>query len=137
VLVQRSSAGTQVTAAVPPCEGMFAGSLVVARATVQACLLRHPATVTLIASADHPEDHACALYMEGLLRGERRDIDRLLQPLRESERYARASAGGWPGFPATDLELSLATDRFSCAMPVTRQNNHLRLMAETPAGSTT
>jgi len=137
VLIQRSSAGTQVMAAVPPSEGIYAASLVVAGATVQACLFRRPAIVTLIASADHPEDHACARYMEGLLRGERPDIEHLLQPLRESERYARASAGSWPGFPATDLELSLATDRFAFAMPATRQDNYLRLTAATPARSTT
>jgi hypothetical protein len=116
---------------------MYAASLVVASATVQACLLRSPATLTLIASADHPEDHACARYMHGLLSGERPDIDRLLQPLRESERFARASAGGWPGFPATDLDLSLATDRFAFAMPVTRHHAYLRLTAETPASRKT
>jgi 2-phosphosulfolactate phosphatase len=131
-LIQRSSAGTQVTAAVQTEEGMFAASLVVASATVQACLLRRPATLTLIASADHPEDHACARYMAGLARGERPDIEQLLEPLRESERYARVSAGGWPGFPATDIELSLATDRFDFAMPVTRLDNYLRLTATTP-----
>src|ERR1700716_512001 len=49
VLVQRSSAGTQVMCAVQTEEGMFAGSLVVAQATAQACLLRQPRTVTLIA----------------------------------------------------------------------------------------
>jgi 2-phosphosulfolactate phosphatase len=137
VLIQRSSAGTQAMAALQRNEGMYAASLVVASATVQACLLRRPATLTLIASADHPEDHACAQYMQGLLRGERPDIGRLLQPLRESERFARASAGGWPGFPATDLDLSLATDRFAFAMPVTRHDNYLRLTAETPAGPKT
>ena len=137
VLIQRSSAGTQAMAALPPNEGMYAASLVVASATVQACLLRRPATLTLIASADHPEDHACARYMQGLLRGERPDIDRLLQPLRESERFARASAGGWPGFPATDLELSLATDRFAFAMPATRHDTYLRLTAETPVPAKT
>jgi 2-phosphosulfolactate phosphatase len=134
VLIQRSSAGTQVMAAVQQSEGMYAGSLVVAGVTVQACLSRRPTAVTLIASADHPEDHACASYMEGLLRGERPDIDQLLQPLRESERFARASAGGWPGFPATDLDLSLATDRFAFSMPVTRHDNYLRLTAEPPVG---
>ena len=133
VLIQRSSAGTQVMAAVPATsEGVYAGSLVVATATVQACLLRRPSTLTLIASADHPEDHACARYMEGLLRGERPDIDHLLQPLRDSERFARASAGGWPGFPPTDLDLALATDRFAFAMPVTRSDNYLRVTAQTP-----
>ncbi len=136
VLIQRSSAGTQVMAAVRTVEGMFAASLVVAAATVQACQLRRPTTLTLIASADHPEDHACAHYMESLLRGHRTDIDQLLKPLRESERYARASGGCWPGFPATDLELSLATDRFAFAMPVTRHDTYLCLTAGAPAGPT-
>ena len=132
VLVQRSSAGTQVAAAVPPGIDIFAASLVVARATVQACLLRRPAQLTLIASADHPEDHACARYMEALIRGETADVDRLLQPLRDSERYARAMSGTWPGFPPTDLELSLMPDRFNFAMPVIPHGTYLSLTASTP-----
>jgi 2-phosphosulfolactate phosphatase len=135
ILIQRSSAGTQVVAAVQEVEAMYAASLVVAEATVQACLLRRPTALTLIASADHPEDHACASYMQGLLRGERPDIEQLLQPLRESERFARASAGGWPGFPPTDLDLSLATDRFAFSMPVTRHADYMRLTAEPPVSS--
>ena len=50
-LIQRSTAGTPVMAAVRSEEGMFAGSLVVASATAQACLLRSPSAVTLVASA--------------------------------------------------------------------------------------
>ena len=129
VLIQRSSAGTTVMAAVESAEEMHAASLVVARATVKACLARNPHVLSLIASADHPEDHACALYMEGLLRGGQPDLDRLLQPLRDSERYARVVSGIWPGFPPSDLELSLAADRFDFAMPVTRHSTHLRLTA--------
>ena len=132
VLVQRSSAGTQVAAAVPAGVDIFAASLVVARATVQACLLRRPAQLTLIASADHPEDHACAGYMEAIIRGERPDAHRLLQPLRDSERYARAMSGTWPGFPPTDLELSLMPDRFNFAMPAARRGAYLSLTALTP-----
>src|ERR1700694_84736 len=71
VLIQRSSAGTTVMAAVASPGEMYAASLVVAQATVNACLAKRPQTLTLIASADHPEDHACARYMEGLIRGER------------------------------------------------------------------
>jgi 2-phosphosulfolactate phosphatase len=127
VLVQRSSAGTQVAAAVAPGIDIFAASLVVARATVQACLLRRPAQLTLIASADHPEDHACARYMEAIIRAEQPDLDRLLQPLRDSERYSRVMSGTWPGFPPTDLELSLIPDRFNFAMPVTREAGYLSL----------
>ena len=129
VLIQRSSAGTTVISAVESAEELYAASLVVARATVKACLSRRPKTLTLIASADHPEDHACAAYMEGLLRGEEPDIDPLLKPLRESERFQRAASGGWPGFPATDLDLALVPDRFDFAMPATKQGDYLRLVA--------
>ncbi len=131
-LVQRSTAGTPVLGAVRSEEGMFAGSLVVAGATVQACLLRRPSTVTLVASADHPEDHACAKYMEALLNGERVDIDPLLEPLRNTDRYRKVMAGLWPGFPPTDLELSLALDRFDFAMPAARRDGQIRLKAERP-----
>ena len=120
ILVQRSSAGTPVVAAVAQ-KFIFAASLVVARATVQACLLTKPTTLTLVASADHPEDHACALYMEGIVRGTGVNLDELLEPLRKSERYQRVKRGEWPGFPPTDLDLALAPDRFSFAMPVSRR----------------
>jgi 2-phosphosulfolactate phosphatase len=126
ILVQRSSAGTPVVGAASE-KDIFAGSLVVARATVQACLLRRPQVLTLIASADFPEDHACARYMEAIARNDSPDLERWLQPLRESERYAELASGSRPGFPASDLELSLTPDRFDFAMPVTRQNGHHRL----------
>jgi 2-phosphosulfolactate phosphatase len=136
VLIQRSSAGTTVMAAVDSPGEMYAASLVVAQATVNACLAKRPQTLTLIASADHPEDHACAQYMEGLIRGERPDLDRLLQPLRDSERYARAARGEWPGFPPGDLDLALAADRFDFAMPVRRETAYLRLTASGKAHPT-
>jgi 2-phosphosulfolactate phosphatase len=126
VLVQRSSAGTQVAAALKQGD-IFAASLVVARATVQACLLRHPETLTLLASADHPEDHACAQYMEGIIRGEERDLEQLLTHLKQSDRYRKLTSGTWPGFAPTDLDLSLQPDRFDFAMPVTRHDGYLQL----------
>jgi len=126
VLVQRSSAGTQVAAAVEQ-DVIFAASFVVARATVQACLLRQPKTLTLVASADHPEDHACAQYMTQLINGEARDLERLLRPLYDSERYRKVRSGDWPGFAPTDLDLSLEPDRFDFAMPVTKRSGYLQL----------
>ncbi len=133
-LIQRSSAGTPVMAAVPAGRAMFAASLVVARATAQACLLRRPRTVSLIASADFIEDHACARYLEAMLQGDEVDLEGLLQPLRASERYRRFASGEWPGFPPTDLDLSLSPDRFDFAMPVTREASYLRLTRIDPAG---
>jgi 2-phosphosulfolactate phosphatase len=134
ILVQRSSAGTPVAASVRAGVDIFAASLVVARATVQACLLRRPTTLTLIASADYPEDHACAHYIEAVIRGETPDIEDLLQPLKKSERYALLKSGAWPGFPPTDLELALDPDRFGFAMPVTRTAGYLRLTMADQAG---
>lgn len=132
-LIQRSSAGTTVMSSIGSADGLYAASLVVARATAKACVSRRSRVLTLIASADHPEDHACAAYMEALIRGEQPDLDRLLQPLYASERYARAIRGDWPGFPPSDIELSLAVDRFDFAMPVTQEASYQRLTA---AGST-
>jgi 2-phosphosulfolactate phosphatase len=133
VLVQRSSAGTQAAAEVETEGGdMFAASLVVARATVQACLLRKPETLTLLASADHPEDHACAQYMAGLIQGDQPDIERLLRPLKQSDRYQKLISGTWPGFPPTDLELSLQPDRFDFAMQATRQHGQITLTKVQP-----
>jgi len=134
VLVQRSSAGTTVMSAAESANMLYAASLVVARATARACMLNQPPEVTLIASADHPEDHACASYIEGLLRGEEPDPVALLQPLRESARFARAMSGAWPGFPPTDLDLALAPDRFDFAMPAQRQDGYLRLTALVAGG---
>jgi 2-phosphosulfolactate phosphatase len=126
-LIQRSSAGTPVMGAVQSGDAMFAGSLVVASATAQACLSRHPSTVTLVASADFPEDHACAHYIEAVMRGGSVDLDQLLIPLRESERYRKFVAGEWPGFPPTDIELSLAVDRFDFAMAASRRDGYIAL----------
>ena len=132
VLIQRSTAGTQVAAAVEAAD-LFAGSLVVARATVRACMSLRPRTLTLIASADHPEDHACAHYMEALALGRQPDLEALLEPLRRSERWVRAMSGTWPGFPKTDLDLSLVADRFDFAMQVTRAQGYLRLRELAPS----
>jgi 2-phosphosulfolactate phosphatase len=134
VLIQRSTAGTQAVAVVESAH-VFAGSLVVAGATAMACVATNPETITLVASADHPEDHACARYIEGVIRGERPDLEQLLEPLRASERYARALSGTWPGFPATDVELSLAADRFDFAMPVSHGDGYLSVRSQRAANT--
>jgi 2-phosphosulfolactate phosphatase len=133
-LVQRTSSGTQGVVAAAGAERLFACSLAVATATARAIAGAAPDVVTLVATgADrgHPEDRACALYLERVLRGDRPDLDELLAPLRSTERFRRLSAGGWPGFPASDLELCLQADRFDFAMPVERDDLGLRLPAPT------
>jgi len=129
-LVQRTSAGTPVINAVRKDLDIYAGSFVVARATAQACLLRRPSCVTLIASGDFPEDHACAGYIEALIEGREVSVAELLAPLYSSERYANFAKGDWPGFPKTDLELALTADRFDFAMPATHNDAYVRLTAQ-------
>ena len=129
-VVQRTSAGTQAMRAVEGAEAMYAASLVVARSSAQACLLRRPSTVTLVASGDFPEDHACARYIAAMLRGDTEDIGRLLKPLLDSDRYRKFAQGDWPGFPKTDLDLALAVDRFDFAMPATQHEGWVRVTRE-------
>ena len=76
-----------------------------------------------------PRSWACAEYLEGLLEGRRPDLDQLLQPLYATERYRRISTGSWPGFPASDVPLCLAADRFDFAMPVVMDHLGLKLLA--------
>ena len=134
-LVQRTSSGTQGMVAATGAERLYAGSLVVAAATVQAIRAAEPELVTLVATGEdrrHPEDRACARYLEGLLLGCRPDLDRLLGPLYATERYRELIEDRWPGFPVSDVELCLAVDRFDFAMPVTRDELGLRLTAQDP-----
>lgn len=131
VVVQRTSAGAPVINAAERADAIYAASLVVAGATAKACLLRQPATVTLIASGDYPEDHACAEYIEALLRNAKpKELDQLLQALYATERYRTIQDGEWPGFPKTDLDLALQVDRFDFAMNAIRENGHVRLIKE-------
>lgn len=131
-LVQRSSSGTQGIVAAGAAAPLFAGSLVVASATASAIRSAAPELVTLVATGDdwnHPEDRACAEYIEGLLRGERPDLGQLLEPLRASERYRELASGSWAGFPASDVALCLTADHFDFAMPVVHDQLGLRLTA--------
>ena len=134
-VIQRSSSGTQAISAVPIGQPIYAASLVVARATAQACLLREPEVVTLVASADYPEDYACAGYIESMLTGAAPSTEQLLQPLFDSPRYRELAAGGWPGFPANDLELALVADVFDFAMPAVRSDLFVRLTKQAPQTS--
>ncbi len=67
------------------------------------------------------------------MRGTHIDLERLLEPLRESERYRKVMAGEWPGFPPTDIDLALAVDQFDFAMPAVRSDAHITLTASFPS----
>jgi len=122
VLVMRSSAGTRGAVAARDAQVLLGAALVNASATARFLRRLEPPRVTLLSTGaldGHPEDRACADFIEALLR-ERPPppIDRLLAPLRLTGRYRRLLQGRQPGFPAEDLELCLAVDAFDFAMRV-------------------
>jgi len=137
VLVQRTSSGTQGVLAAASAERLYAGSLVVAAATAGAIRAAAPELVTLVASGwdrGHPEDEACARYLESLILEKPADLEALLAPFRQTDRYHSFAAGEWPGLPPTDLELSLCPNVFDFAMPVSRNGLSVRITAEPPQG---
>lgn len=135
-LVQRSSSGTQGVVAAEGATRLYACSLAVASATARAIAADGAELVTMVATGSdrgHPEDGACAAYLDGLLSGGRPDLEELLAPLYRTERYRELASGTWPGFPASDVELCLTADRFRFAMPVERDELGLRVTARPPS----
>jgi len=120
VLVMRSSAGTRGAVAAREAQLVLGAALVNASATARYLLALQPPRVMLLSTGaldGHPEDRACADFIESLLQGRRPPpLDRLLAPLRVTGRYRRLLQGRQPGFPAEDLELCLDLDRFGFAM---------------------
>ncbi|MDQ6773584.1 MAG: 2-phosphosulfolactate phosphatase, partial [Candidatus Dormibacteraeota bacterium] len=132
-LVQRTSSGTQAVVAANAAQTLYAASLVVASATARALEAAGSGPITLVATGEdrgHPEDRACALYLESLLRHDPADVETLLAPLRASARWEVLQEGGWPGFPVSDLDLALVADRFPFALRVRRDHLGHCLTAE-------
>jgi len=118
-VVQRTSAGTQGVVAAAGATEIVLGSLVIAGATAR--YLQDRDLVSLVATdvgrADAREDEVCAAYLEALLqqRPAEPPVITLVDHLE-----------GWPEwFPRRDAELACVVDRFSFALPVSRENGLL------------
>jgi 2-phosphosulfolactate phosphatase len=140
LLIQRTSAGTQGVVRSQAADSLLACSLVCARAT--ACLIaaRHPQAVSFIITGARPadalpgwpatrgdEDLACADYLRSLLEGAEADPAQAVRRVRQSPNGRIFSDPQRPEFPAADLDLCTAVDRFDFAMQVTRQDGLLIL----------
>ncbi|HEX9269788.1 MAG TPA: 2-phosphosulfolactate phosphatase [Candidatus Limnocylindria bacterium] len=123
-VVQRSSSGTQGVLAATGADHIVLGSYVIASATCR-YLRSRGGPVTLVAMGDggdivNPEDEACAEYLEALLGGAAADPGPAIAALPQ---WAK---GEWPSwFPRRDAELATEVDRFSFALPVTREDGLL------------
>ena len=126
-LIQSTRAGTVGVSNAGGADRIYAGSLVVARATVNAVLRHKPDIVSIVAMGSEgvertDEDEQCALYMRNLLQG--RDPDKeavksLILVGAESQKYGDPAR---PHFHPRDKEMALRTDHFTFAIRVDRED---------------
>jgi 2-phosphosulfolactate phosphatase len=135
-LIQRTSAGTQgVVCSSPYADTLLACSLCCARATARYVQRNAPETVSFVITGIHAgaeendgdEDHACADYVEALLRGETSDIEPVVQRVLDSYVARQFHDPCRPEYPAADLKYCVDVDRFDFAMQVVRQDDLLVL----------
>ena len=123
-LIQRTGAGTQGVVACAGADELVLGSFVVAGATARYIQRRAPEQVSLLATEpgdERPnEDDACAAYLEALLTGRPADPERTAAAVRTAAIDKMLAERLGADFPATDVELAVAVDRFDFAMVVER-----------------
>ena len=134
-LIQSTRAGTVGVAAARNADRIYAGSLVIAEATVKAVLKGSPDTVSIVAMGAEgrersDEDEQCALYMRNLLEGRRPDRDAvrsLVLAGAESQKYGDPAR---PHFHPKDREIALRIDTIPFAIEVSREDGLLVAMPE-------
>lgn len=128
-IIQRTSAGTQGIAAASHAQGMYAGSLVTARATAQCMLAGKPDRITLVAMGKNAmertdEDELCALHLRNLLEGRPGDSNAVRQLILASAEAARFRDPNPPHLYPGDLDIALDVDRHDFAIRVTLEDGH-------------
>jgi 2-phosphosulfolactate phosphatase len=139
-LVQRTSAGTQGVVRSQRASTLLAASLVCARATAGWIAANRPQVVSFIITGARPagalpgwpatqgdEDLACANYIRAILEGAEADPDQAARRVRQSPTGRVFADPQRPEFPAADLDLCTAVDRFDFVMQVTRRDGLLVL----------
>ncbi len=129
-LIQSTRAGTVGMSAAVNASQIYAGSLVIADATVRAILRDAPDLVTIVAMGAEArvhadEDEQCALYMRNLLQGRRPDhaaVRSLALAGAEAQKYADAQQ---PQFHPQDRDMALDIDRAPFAIRVGREDGLL------------
>lgn len=129
-MIQRTSAGTQGVVRSLRAATLLTSSFVCAAATARYIAHHAPACVTFVITGvytdrDGDEDAACADYLAALLGGRRPDPVPFLQRVRDSTPGRWFADPAQPDFPAQDLDLCTAIDRFDFAMLVERRDGLL------------
>lgn len=146
-LIQTTAAGVRGLTRFRHARALFAGSLVLGRATAEALRALQPSEVCFVITGewvdrDGDEDLACADYLEALLRGEAADPALFAARVRNSDFGRRFQAATNPHLPPADLTLCAQVDCFDFALVAASCDGHLQLrrtsaqrMAADPPGN--
>ena len=129
-LIQSTRAGTVGMSAAVNASRIYAGSLVLAAATVKAILRDAPDLVTIVAMGAEArvhadEDEQCAFYMRNLLQGRKPEHDAvraLVLAGAEAQKYADPEQ---PQFHPEDRDMALQIDSVDFAIKVGREDGLL------------
>jgi 2-phosphosulfolactate phosphatase len=133
-LIQRTTSGTQGVVRSRKAEVLLAAGFCNVRATSQYVAALAPPEVTFVITGLRPggwgdEDAACADYLEALLVGHNPEPSRYLQRVIDSPPGQLFQDPELVDYPLQDLEYCLAIDRFSFALPIRKQEEHLLMIA--------
>ena len=129
-LIQSTRAGTVGMTAVTNAEQIYAGSFVIASATIEAIKRRNPKLVTIVAMGSEgivrtDEDEQCALFLRNLLQGREpphESVNALVQVGEESIKYDDPEQ---PHFRPQDKDIALRINSFPFAIKVGKEGEHL------------
>ena len=109
-LVHSTQAGTVGVTAARKAERVYAGSLVIARATAETVLSHRPELVTIVAMGDGgmartDEDEQCAMYLKNLIQGRSPDPDAVKALVLAGEQSQKYDDPSLPHFHPKDREI--------------------------------
>ena len=122
-LVHSTQAGTVGVTAARKAERVYAGSLVIARATAETVLSHRPELVTIVAMGDGgmartDEDEQCAMYLKNLIQGRSPDLDAVKALVLAGEQSQKYDDPSLPHFHPKDREMAVEVDSVPFAIRV-------------------
>jgi len=130
ILVQRTSAGTLGVTEATNAVRTYAGSLIVAKPTIEALLKDAPELVTIVAMGGDAvsrtdEDELCALYMKNLLEGRAPDPDAIKTLILAGDQSAKYDDPAQPQYHPEDRDWALKIDYLDFAIAVENEDGLL------------
>ena len=129
-LIQSTRAGTVGMSAAVNASQIYAGSFVLAEATVKAILRDAPQLVTIVAMGlearvHADEDEQCALYLRNLLQGRKPDAAAVQALVLTGEEAQKYSDPAQPQYHIEDRDMALQIDSVDFAIKVSREDGLL------------